>query len=191
MFDNRNRSRIACFSHWWTMTSPEASTSATRASPASNRPTASRTMAAASASPAASSLRRSQSSSICDWRSAMRRGYRPAQYSVPMPDDDDRLDRLHAAIDELTTLLPRATGPTAGLPGRIADALAGIDERLAAVERMGREQFELDQRLTALDAPVAGLSDRLAAIEEAVGRPRPRGVGDVIRDELRRRRPGR
>src|SRR5688500_4345677 len=111
------------------------------------------------------------------------------------PDDHDdteaRLDRLQAAIDELTTLLPRATGPTAGLPGRIADALAGIDERLAAVERMGREQFELDQRLTALDAAIAGLSDRLAAIEEAVGRPRPRGVGDVIRDELRRRRPGR
>ncbi|HEX2039470.1 MAG TPA: hypothetical protein VHF47_07025 [Acidimicrobiales bacterium] len=95
--------------------------------------------------------------------------------SVPMADEHDeeepqaeadeaRLDRLQAAIDELTTLLPRATGPTAGLPGRIADALAGIDERLAAVERMGREQFELDQRLTALDEAVAGLAAPFAEL---------------------------
>lgn len=84
------------------------------------------------------------------------------------PDDHDgtdaRLDRLQAAVDELTTLLPRATGPTAGLPGRIADALAGIDERLAAVERMGREQFELDQRLSALDEAVAGLTAPFAQL---------------------------
>jgi hypothetical protein len=78
--------------------------------------------------------------------------------------DDARLDRLQAAVDELATLLPRATGPTAGLPGRIADALAGIDERLAAVERMGREQFELDQRLSALDEAVTGLAQPFAEL---------------------------
>lgn len=90
-------------------------------------------------------------------------------------DTETRLDRLQAAIDELTTLLPRATGPTAGLPGRIADALAGIDERLAAVERMGREQFELDQRLTALDeamgnlaAPFAELAPKLRHVDQLV-----------------------
>src|SRR5687768_5256424 len=79
-------------------------------------------------------------------------------------DTEARLDRLQAAIDELTTLLPRATGPTAGLPGRIADALAGIDERLAAVERMGREQFELDQRLSALDEAMAALTTPFAEL---------------------------
>ena len=78
---------------------------------------------------------------------------------------DERVERLEAlladiqaAIAELTTLLPKATGPTAGLPGRLADALHGIDDRLAAVERMGREQFELDQRLTLIDETLANLT---------------------------------
>lgn len=86
-----------------------------------------------------------------------------------MAEDDDSLEQrvgrletvlgdVEAAITELATLLPKATGPTAGLPGRIADALNGIDDRLAAVERMGREQFELDQRLTLMDDTLAGLT---------------------------------
>ena len=61
-----------------------------------------------------------------------------AQYSVPMADE----------------------------PGRIADALEGINDRLAAVERMGREQFELDQRLTALDDAVAEVVRRMTAVQE-------------------------
>lgn len=92
-----------------------------------------------------------------------------------MADVDDSLEQrvvrveavlgdIQAAIAELTTLLPKATGPTAGLPGRIADALNGIDERLAAVERMGREQFELDQRLTMIDETLAGLTGPMQAL---------------------------
>lgn len=94
-----------------------------------------------------------------------------------MAEDDNGLERrierletvlghVEAAIAELATLLPKATGPTAGLPGRIADALTGIDDRLAAVERMGREQFELDQRLTGIDAALAELAVLLGRIEQ-------------------------
>ncbi len=61
-----------------------------------------------------------------------------AQYSVPMADE----------------------------PERIADALEGINDRPAAVERMGREQFELDQRLTALDDAVAEVLRRMTAVQE-------------------------
>lgn len=77
---------------------------------------------------------------------------------------DRRLDELHGVIAELTTLLPRATGPTAGVPGRIADALRGIEDRLAAVERMGREQFELDQRLSLIDQTLASLVDPIKTL---------------------------
>jgi hypothetical protein len=95
-----------------------------------------------------------------------------------------QVDRLRAAVDELATLLPRVTGPAAGLPGRIADVLAGIDERLAAVERMGREQFELDQRLTALDESLAELARPLAELA-----PTLRHVDQLV-ERLGRIEPG-
>src|SRR5580704_856641 len=69
---SENSSRMDFLSHSWTTTwSVAGSTSATRASPLSSRSMASSTSLAASVSAGDSSPRRSQSSSICAWRSAM------------------------------------------------------------------------------------------------------------------------
>ncbi len=71
MAETRKSSRIACFSHSWTTTSPSEPTSATRASPWSSRLIASWMSAVASGSPGCNSARRSHNALMVACRSAI------------------------------------------------------------------------------------------------------------------------
>lgn len=86
-----------------------------------------------------------------------------------------RLVTLQDAVAELTRVMPRTSGPAAGVPGYLAESLNKIDQRLIAVERMGREQFELDQRLSAIEQTLATL---IRPFEELS--PRLRHVGEIV-----------
>lgn len=69
-----------------------------------------------------------------------------------------RVSHLEQAVAEAIRNTPRVTGALEGVPERLAEPLESIDTRLAAVERMAREQFELDQRLQMVDDTLQGLT---------------------------------
>ena len=68
-----------------------------------------------------------------------------------------RLANLEQAVSEAIRATPRSEGALAGIPNALAEPLESIDHRLSAVERMGRESFELDQRLGLIDDSLRSL----------------------------------
>lgn len=85
-----------------------------------------------------------------------------------------RMANLEQAVAEAIRATPRAEGALAGIPTSLAEPLESIDHRLSAVERMGREQFELDQRLGLIDSSLRSLIEPFEDLA-----PRLQHVGEL------------